>query len=173
MKKNKAIFLDRDGVLNRAIVKNNKPYSPLSIKDFKFLPNVRKTIKFLSPKYIIIVVSNQPEVERGNLSLHVLEMMNNKIYKKLNVHDILNCIHDDNAKCNCRKPKIGMLIKAKNKWNIDFKSSYLVGDRWKDIEAGQKAKCKTIYLDRNYDEKRPTNFDFKIKTINDMLKIIP
>ncbi len=172
MKENKAIFFDRDGVLNRPIKRKNKPYSPLSLKKFIFLPNVKKTIDILSRKYLIIVITNQPEVFRSKLSLKTLDKINIKIKKTLKVDDIFMCTHDDSEKCKCRKPKIGMLIKAKKKWNINLEKSYVVGDRWKDIEAGNKARCKTVFLDRDYDEQKPINYDYKIKTIYSLIKIV-
>lgn len=170
--KRRAIFFDRDGVINRPIIKRGRPYSPNSLKKFILLPNVKKTIEKLNKKFLIIIISNQPEVARGNLTLSTLKKINTKIKNKLKIHDIYYCTHDDLDKCKCRKPKIGMLIKAKKKWKINFRKSFLVGDRWNDMLAGKRAKCKTIYLDRNYNEIKPKFFDYKIKNISKLLDIV-
>jgi D-glycero-D-manno-heptose 1,7-bisphosphate phosphatase len=98
--------------------------------------------------------------------------MNKKIFSTLSVDDIFFCPHSNLDYCSCRKPKIGMFLKAKKKWGINFKKSYVVGDRWKDISAGLKIGCKTIFIDKKYNERTPYIFDFKIKSLYGILKIL-
>ena len=98
--------------------------------------------------------------------------MNLLIQKYFLIDEIFVCKHDKKDRCMCRKPKNGMLKSAAKKWNIDFKKSFLIGDRWKDIEAGNSVGCKTIYIDYNYDEKKPKLYNYKFYNIKNMVKIM-
>tara|TARA_Y100001958_G_C21166143_1_gene498948 strand:+ start:758 stop:1297 length:540 start_codon:yes stop_codon:yes gene_type:complete len=173
LKKNKAFFFDRDGILNKSIIKNQKPYSPRFPYELKlnrkFLPFIKELKK---KKFIIIVVTNQPDIKRGKLTRHSLKIINSIIKKYFLVDEIYVCTHDKIDNCNCRKPKPGMFKKAMKKWNIDLKKSFLVGDRNKDIEAGNSAGCTTIFIDYNYNEVKPKNYDYKFTSISKMIKII-
>ena len=173
MKKNKAFFFDRDGILNKSIVKNNKPFSPrypseliLNRELLSFIKNLRKK-NFLS-----IVVSNQPDIKNGKLTKYSLNIINSIIKKYFLIDDIFICAHSKKDNCQCRKPRPGMLKKAAKKWNIDFKKSYMVGDRWKDMDAGVTMNCRTIFIDYNYDEIKPKLYDYKFKSISKMTKEI-
>ena len=169
----KAIFLDRDGVLNNVNVNKGKPFSPSSFKEFKVLPNVRSTIeKFKLLNYLCIVVTNQPDISRGKISKNEVSKMNNYLKKQIKIDDLFACYHDDVDECECRKPKPGLLFFAGKKWDIDFKKSYLIGDREKDILAGNAAGCKTIFIDNNYGEKKPLSQNFTITSLEQTLKII-
>lgn len=172
MKKNKALFLDRDGVINEPIIVNKKPFSPLKVKDFKFKKGIVKILKKYEKEFFLFIITNQPEISRGNLKTKTLKSINKKIKNKIKIKEILVCKHDQKHKCSFRKPGIGMILYLKNKYNLDVKNSILIGDRWKDILAGFKSGCKTIFLDYKYDEKRPTKYSFKINKIEEIEKII-
>ena len=92
--------------------------------------------------------------------------------KKLPLDNIYTCFHDDSDYCDCRKPKPGAILKASKKYNIDLSQSFMIGDRWKDIEAGKKAGCKTIFINYNYSEKKPNNYDYKVSSLYEASQII-
>jgi D-glycero-D-manno-heptose 1,7-bisphosphate phosphatase len=173
LKKNKAFFFDRDGILNKSIIKNQKPYSPRFPNELKLNHKFLPFIKELKKKnYIIIVVTNQPDIKRGKLTKYSLKIINSIIKKYFLVDEIYVCMHDKVDKCNCRKPKPGMLKKAMKKLNIDLKKSFLVGDRNKDVEAGNSVGCTTIFIDYNYDDLKPKNYDYKFTSISKMINVI-
>ena len=158
----KAVFLDRDGVINRAVVRNRKPYPPNRLQDLEILPDVPEALNLLKESgFLLIVVTNQPDVGRGTQKKETVEEMHLFLKKKLPLDDIYVCWHGQDGECECRKPLSGMLMQAANKYGVDFQQSYLIGDRWKDIEAGKKAGCKTIFLDYHYNELLLSKPDFK------------
>ena len=176
LKKRAAIFLDRDGTLNKAFIKKGLPISPASFSKFKILPGVKSSItKLKKLKYLCLLITNQPDVSRKKIKKKVVIKMNKFIKKKINLDDVFVCYHDDNDNCNCRKPKPGLLIKASKKWKINFKKSFMIGDRWKDISAGKKVGCKTIFINNNYKKDKivKANFTFKSlsKAVNKIKKI--
>jgi D-glycero-D-manno-heptose 1,7-bisphosphate phosphatase len=120
----------------------------------------------------IIVITNQPDVKYGKLSKYTLKIINSIIMKNFSIDDIFVCIHGNEDNCDCRKPKPGLLKKASEKWNIDLKKSFFIGDRWKDIESGECMGCKTIFIDYNYDELRPRKCSHKFKNISLMINNI-
>ena len=169
----KAVFLDRDGVINKAFIKNGLPESPNSLSELEILPGVKESILRLKKlNFICLVVTNQPDVQRGKIKKNTIIKMNNFLKKKIELDDIFVCYHDDQDKCNCRKPKPGLLLQAKKKWNVDFKKSFIVGDRWRDIQAGKKVGCKTIFLDYKYKDIKPKNPDFVTDTLANATYII-
>jgi D-glycero-D-manno-heptose 1,7-bisphosphate phosphatase len=150
-----AVFLDRDGVLNRAFVRDGKPYPPAGLEEFEILPGVVQAANALhSAGFRLIVVTNQPDVSKGTQSREVVERMHARLREVLPIDDIRTCYHADNDNCDCRKPKPGMLIAAAREHNLDLCASFMVGDRWRDVEAGRTAGCRTIFIDRNYGEQR-------------------
>jgi D-glycero-D-manno-heptose 1,7-bisphosphate phosphatase len=149
----RAIFLDRDGIINRVILKNGKPFSPRILEEFVFCDGVKDfLVESRNTGFFNIVFTNQPDIARGLVDSGLVEKMHNLIKQTLPVDDVLMCPHDDNDNCRCRKPKPGMLIDAAGKWGIDLLSSFVIGDQWKDIEAGKKAGCSTILLDCFYNK---------------------
>lgn len=157
----KAVFLDRDGVLNSAIVKNNKPYPPASLNELYIPDDVPHGLAALKAAgYVLIGATNQPDVARGTTPRELVESINARVMQVCALDDIRVCYHDDLHNCHCRKPLPGLIIEAANDHAIDLKNSIMIGDRWKDIEAGQKAGCKTIWLNQNYAEKSPEAPDF-------------
>ena len=169
----KAVFLDRDGVINKAFIKNGLPESPNSLSELEILPGVKESISRLKKlNFICLVVTNQPDVQRGKIKKNTIIKMNNFLKKKIELDDIFVCYHDDQDNCNCRKPKPGLLLQASKKWNVDLKKSFLVGDRWRDIQAGKKVGCTTIYLDYNYKDIKPKNPNFTTDTLLNAVYII-
>ena len=148
MIKRRAVFLDRDGTLNEM----GDGHSPLLDNQFHIFPGVIDAIeKIHEYGYLVFVVTNQPDVARGFLDINELYKMNERLQQVAKIDEIMVCPHDDLDNCVCRKPKPGMLIALAEKWNIDMKSSFMIGDSWRDVEAGRAAGCKTIYLGASYD----------------------
>jgi len=165
---NRAVFLDRDGVLNVAPVKDGKPLSPRGVNELRIVDDAKLSIMALIEKgFKIVVVTNQPEISRGNLTWNSLQEMHQVLKSELRIEHFYVCPHDDIDNCSCRKPKPGMILRAAQELSIDTDLSYLVGDRWKDIEAGQRAGCQCVYIERGYREKKPTGVFITAKTLND------
>jgi D-glycero-D-manno-heptose 1,7-bisphosphate phosphatase len=145
--KRKAVFLDRDGVINKTMIRDGKARAPDFLEHFEYFDGVKEAIAALkNAGFLAIVVTNQPDVARGWQKKEIVEAMNAQVSRELLVDDLKVCFHVDEEQCLCRKPKAGMLIDAAKDWNIDLTSSYLVGDRDSDIEAGQTAGCISIRL---------------------------
>lgn len=150
---NKAVFLDRDGVINKAIIKDGAAYSPRHFSEFEFVEDVDKHIDRLRDSgYLIIVVTNQPSIARNSMNISELDRMTKSIQSYLAVDEILICMHDDIDNCLCRKPKPGMLFDAARRHKISLNKSFLVGDGWRDMEAAINANCKGILIDTCYNK---------------------
>jgi D-glycero-D-manno-heptose 1,7-bisphosphate phosphatase len=149
----RAVFLDRDGVINRAIVRNRKPYPPASLAEMKILPGVAAGIDQLKVHgFKVIVVTNQPDVATGVQKLSVVDKIHESLHARLGIDDIFACYHVGADNCDCRKPKPGMLVAAAKKHGIDLTHSFLVGDRWRDIDAGNAVGCHTYFINYDYEE---------------------
>jgi len=169
----KAIFLDRDGVINKTFIENNLPYAPLSYNQLEILPGVKESIIRLKKlNFLCLVVTNQPDVSRGKIKKETVLKMNSHLKKEIKLDDFFVCYHDDRDACECRKPKSGLLLAAAKKWNIDFKKSYMIGDRWKDVEAGTNVGCKTIFIDNNYKEIKKAEANFTTNNLVNAVYII-
>ena len=171
-----AVFLDRDGVINQALVRSGRPFPPKSIDELVITPEARSTFFTLSKAgYKLIGITNQPDVARGTQTREVVEQINALLLDQLPIEEIFVCYHDNNDQCNCRKPKPGLIIEAAQKYKIDLKNSYMIGDRWTDVEAGRRAGCKTFFIDYEYNEiKLDITPDYIIKNISEVMKwIIP
>lgn len=154
----RAVFLDRDGVLNRAIVRDGKPYPPPSLAEMEIVPDAAACLARLKDLgFLLLVVTNQPDVARGTQTLDAIRAMHDTMRQTLPVDDFLVCPHDDRDGCNCRKPAPGLVIEAQQRYGIDLSRSFLIGDRWRDIDAGRAAGCRTVYLDFNYQERGPSS----------------
>lgn len=164
----RAVFLDRDGVLNSAIVRDGKAHSPSGPDDLDIVPGAVDACAALRKAgFVLVVVTNQPEVARGTLKLDVVEAMNQTLRSRIPVEDILVCCHDDRDGCTCRKPQPGLILQAARKWQIDLRSSFLVGDRWKDIEAGLRARCTTVLIDYGYAEAQQSTPDYRASSLQE------
>jgi D-glycero-D-manno-heptose 1,7-bisphosphate phosphatase len=154
----RAVFLDRDGVLNDAIIRDGKPYPPLNAAEMRIPPGTAEALLCLKQHdFLLLVVTNQPDVARGIQQRESVEEIGRRLSAELPLDAILVCYHDDRDECDCRKPKPGLLLSAAQQYGIDLSHSYMIGDRWRDIDAGANAGCKTIWIDRGYAERGPTN----------------
>lgn len=148
-----AVFLDRDGIINRAVIRAAKPYPPSSLEEFEILPgSLISLTRLANAGYVLIGVTNQPDVARGTQSRQAVEAFNARILFELPVREIFVCYHDNHDHCDCRKPKPGLILQAAQKYGLALSNSWMVGDRWKDIAAGQAVKLKTIFVDYHYAE---------------------
>jgi D-glycero-D-manno-heptose 1,7-bisphosphate phosphatase len=152
----RAVFLDRDGVINAAIVREGKPYPPASVEETALVEDAASSLDRLKNRgFLLIVVTNQPDVRRGRISRENVNEIHHYLARSLPIDDFFVCWHDDDDGCSCRKPKPGLLVEAANQYQIDLARSYMVGDRWRDIEAGAAAGCRTIFIDHGYNERLP------------------
>jgi D-glycero-D-manno-heptose 1,7-bisphosphate phosphatase len=152
--KRRAVFLDRDGVINRAVRLGGKPYAPATAAELEILPGVLDAIARLRGEgYQPVVVTNQPDIARGAITLAAVEAIHEHLRAGLGLDDIRVCPHDDADRCDCRKPKPGLLLREPR---YHLPESVMIGDRWRDIEAGRAAGCRvTILIDYGYDEPVP------------------
>ena len=168
-----AVFLDRDGVINRGVVRDGKPYPPDAPDQFELLPGVAEAVdRIRHAGFVIVVVTNQPDVATGKQERSVVEAMHEKLRRLLPVDDIRVCYHIDADECACRKPKPGMLLDAAAEWDIDLAQSVMVGDRWRDVGAGEAAGCQTVFIDYGYAEQRPQTSDFIAASLSDAVPFI-
>ena len=148
-----AVFLDRDGVLNAAIVRNGRPYSPEDPSEVIIPEGACAALEELKREgFLLIVVTNQPDIARGKTTRANVDQINAQIAAVLPLDAIEVCEHDDQDQCECRKPKPGMILHAREKLGINLAGSFMVGDRWRDIEAGRRAGCRTILIGEGYGE---------------------
>jgi transaldolase len=154
----RAVFLDRDGVLNHAVVRNGKPYPPASAAEVRIFEDGAESLqKLRAAGYLLIVVSNQPDIARGRATAESVSAIHEKLREVLPIDEIYICAHDESDQCLCRKPRPGLLLRAAETHRINLSGSFLIGDRWRDIEAGAAAGCRTVLLDRAYDEQSPSS----------------
>jgi len=154
-KSNRAVFLDRDGVINRALEREQKPYPPRTLAEFEILPEVPDACARLKQAgFLLIVVTNQPDVGRGTLKQELVEAIHAEMCRRLPIDRVEVCYHPGQgaSACDCRKPKPGMILHAARALDIDPARSWVVGDRWRDIDCGHAAGCRTIFIDRGYRE---------------------
>ena len=177
MYKNRAIFLDRDGTLIKSIKKSKFKYRPpYNKKEFEIYKDIRILKKF-SKSFFLIICTNQPDLKRGLQSREFNLFINNSIKKIIPITEIYscNCLKTE-IKCGCYKPKIGMLLKAKKKYKIDLKRSFMVGDSWRDTMFGKNSGCTTILIDRGQNENLIKRKKFKpdhiIKNLTKLNNII-
>jgi D-glycero-D-manno-heptose 1,7-bisphosphate phosphatase len=169
----RAVFLDRDGVINRAVVHHGKPYPPASLVELEILPGVHEALQKLhDANYLLVVVTNQPDVARGTSKREDVELMNAFLSSQLPIDDFKTCYHDSADECNCRKPLPGALLEAAQEHDIDLSKSFMVGDRWRDVEAGASAGCKTFFINYRYAEQKPDAPDFIVSSLLEAKKII-
>ena len=136
----RAVFLDRDGVLNRPVVRDGKPYPPASVEELEISPDAPAALAALKQAgFRLYVVTNQPDVARGSATRAAVERIHAALAEALPLDGFYVCYHDDSDRCECRKPKPGLLLAAAAEHGISLRASYLIGDRWRDIEAGQRA----------------------------------
>ena len=171
-RKNRAVFLDRDGVINQAIVRDGRPYPPANSGELKLLPRVAEACRLLKDEgYYVVVVTNQPDVGRGTMEQKVVEAIHRQILKTLPIDRIEVCYDCDDSS-EYRKPNPGMLKRAAAELDIDLSQSFLVGDRWRDIDCGHAAGCQTIFIDRGYSEALKKSPHHRAKDLLEAAQII-
>jgi D-glycero-D-manno-heptose 1,7-bisphosphate phosphatase len=149
----RAVFLDRDGVVNRSVVRNGKPYAPQTLAQFHLLPGVKDAVRALRQAgYLIVVVTNQPDIGNHLVDRSVVETMHDRLRTVLAPDAIEVCPHSQDAGCECRKPKPGLLKRAASRLDIALERSFMVGDRWSDVAAGHAVGCYTLLVQRGYQE---------------------
>lgn len=147
----KGVFLDRDGVLSKVIFRNGKPCSARTLEEFEIFPFAGPCLERLHRAgYVLLIITNQPDIARGKMDLQTLEGMNRILLERLGgdsgVRKVYFCPHDGLDQCLCRKPQPGMILQGAKEWGLDLKKSFVIGDRGSDAEAGQRAGCKTLLL---------------------------
>ena len=167
------MFLDRDGVLNRAVVRDGLPFPPSNLDEVEILPGVAESLRaFQAAGFAVLVVTNQPDVARGTTTRDFVESVHRHLGAELPIDAFYVCYHDSADGCGCRKPLPGMLHAAAQDWDVDLTRSFMVGDRWRDIEAGSAAGCTTVFIDQAYQELQPTAPDHRVSSLFEALPII-
>ena len=152
----RAVFLDRDGVLTIPLFREGRSFAPLTLEDFHLYPDIAEPLKELKRRgFLLVVVTNQPELGRGRLEPQTLVAMHRRLSAALPLDAIKICPHVPEDRCHCRKPLPGMLLEAAKEFEIDLAASYMVGDRAGDIAAGRAAGCRSIFVDLGYTAKTP------------------
>lgn len=170
----KAVFLDRDGVINRPVVRNGKPYPPERVEDFELLPGVPEACaKLKAAGFLLVVATNQPDVGRGTMARETVEAMHAKMCAALPIDRVEVCYDPGKGEpSEFRKPAPGMLLRAARELGIDLAKSWMVGDRWRDIDCGANAGCRTIFIDHGYDEKLRAQPHFTVRSLAGAAEII-
>lgn len=169
----KAIFLDRDGIINQSLVRNGKPYPPSEMSEFQLVPGIQEALKGLKARgYLLLVVTNQPDVARGTANLATIDAFHERILSDLPIQKIYVCAHDDKDGCPCRKPRPGLLLKGAEEFGIDLTQSYMVGDRWRDVDAGNAAGCTTVFVNYDYEESLKTMPTHTVQNVRELLSVI-
>jgi len=164
----RAVFLDRDGVLNRAFVRQGVLTPPHSLDELEILPGVMQALQRLRQAGLrLIVVTNQPDVARGRQQRRKVEEINDRLKATLPLDDVRVCYHDDADSCDCRKPKPGLLLLAAREYGISLRDSYMVGDRWRDVEAGRRAGCTTVFVETESAERVDINPDVRVTSLGE------
>jgi D-glycero-D-manno-heptose 1,7-bisphosphate phosphatase len=162
----RAIFLDRDGVLNAPVVRDGRSHPPDRWENLEILPGVAEACRILKGHdLLLIVATNQPDIARGSSPEAEVRRINANLQARLGLDDVLVCPHDDADGCLCRKPRPGLLLAAARRRAIDLSSSVMIGDRWRDIGAGKAAGCRTVFVDWGYDEERPREPDLTVSSL--------
>ena len=143
-------------MINQAIVRDGKPYPPSGVGELKIVEGAVESLRDLKQAgFLLIVVTNQPDIARGTRSRATVDAIHEALRKALPLDDFFVCPHDDSDRCDCRKPLPGLLLRAAEKYEIDMPRSFMIGDRWRDVEAGASAGCATVWIDYGYPEKLP------------------
>ncbi len=168
-----AVFLDRDGVLNQISIRDGLPIGPMTLAEFEIVEGAAADVRRLKDAgYTVIVATNQPELARGRLDPAALAAMHAKLRAEVPVDAIYVCPHDDADRCDCRKPAPGLLRSAAREHGIDLSRSVMVGDRWRDIEAGKAAGCRTVLVALGYRETHKTPPDHVAAGLRDAVRWI-
>lgn len=171
MYKKKAIFFDRDGVVNKLVARDGGLYSPRVLKDFIFYDDIKPCIDYLIEKnFLIFIISNQPDISRGKMTIKELEKIDLVINKKLRIDEIYYSFESEFTINGTKKPSPKMLFEAREKWRIDFSKSFFVGDSITDRDCAKNANLSFILVSRSHNKE--LNYSVKINTLNDLKNII-
>ncbi len=169
----RAVFLDRDGVINRSIVREGKPYPPASLGEFEFLPGVTEACRLLKEAgFLLVVATNQPDVGRGTQRQAVVEEIHRHVCDTLPIDRVEVCYDGGDRPSDFIKPAPGMLLRAARELEIDLARSFMVGDRWRDVDCGLAAGCVTIFIDYGYREKLRGQPDFRVSNLLEAASLI-
>ena len=173
----RAVFLDRDGVINRPIVRDGRPYPPSSVEEFEIYGDVAEgCARLKAAKFLLVVVTNQPDVGRGTQSREVVEAMHAKMQAALpTLERIEVCYHAGERhgeSCDCRKPRTGLIRRAADDLNIDLGASYVIGDRWRDVDCAHAAGCRAIFIERGYQESLRERPDSTVSSFKDAVSTV-
>lgn len=147
------MFLDRDGTINRAVVRDGRPYPPPDLASLEILPGAAEAVDRLhTAGFLTIIVTNQPDVARGLQNREVVEAINRRICEFMPITDIKICYATEDVAQQHYKPAPGMLLDAAEEWEISLRDSFMVGDRWRDVGAGRAAGCFAILIESGYRE---------------------
>jgi D-glycero-D-manno-heptose 1,7-bisphosphate phosphatase len=173
----RAVFLDRDGVINRVAIRNGLPHPPFHVEEFEVYADVPEgCARLKAAKFLLIVVTNQPDVGRGTQSREAVETMHVKLQSALpSIDRIEVCYHGGERygqPCDCRKPRPGLILRAAAQLNIDATRSYVIGDRWRDIDCARAAGCRAILIQRGYNEILRETPDVTVFSFNDAVNAV-
>lgn len=173
----RAAFLDRDGVLNRPVVREGRPFPPAQVEEFELYPDAAKACAQLKEAgFLLVVVTNQPDVGRGTQSREIIEAMHTRLRAAIPSLDAIEvCFHAGAAHgepCECRKPKPGMLLRAAAALDIDLRESFLIGDRWRDVDCAHAAGCRSVLIDHGYSEILKEKPEFTVSNLSDAVSAI-
>jgi D-glycero-D-manno-heptose 1,7-bisphosphate phosphatase len=169
----RAVFLDRDGVLNANLIRNNRPYAPRRLEEFEVLPGVEEAVRQIKAAgFLTIVATNQPDVADGITPRATVDAMHAELHRRMPLDDIKICFHNNAAHCSCRKPLPGLLLEAAANHGIDLATSYMVGDRWRDIKAGQAAGCHSVFIDYGFTQEEAIQPDAIVKSLPEAVAYI-
>jgi D-glycero-D-manno-heptose 1,7-bisphosphate phosphatase len=164
----RAIFLDRDGVLVIPEFRDGRSFAPTRLDHYEFYPDAPAALSRLKAVgFKLVIVTNQPDVGKGLIAEDVVNEMHDRLRKAMPVDAVKACFHPQSVGCGCRKPKPGMLIEAARELQIDLTRSYMVGDRASDVEAGEAAGCRTVFIDLDYRERKPPAPTFAVRSVTE------
>lgn len=146
----RAVFLDRDGVLNDIVERNGEPASPRSLDRFRLAADIDRVKRLRDAGFLVFIVTNQPDIARGHTTHRLLDQMVDAIRSRIHVDDVRVCPHDDAAGCECRKPKPGMILDLARHWHVDMSRSWMIGDMWRDVDAARAAGVRPVLIRRSY-----------------------
>jgi D-glycero-D-manno-heptose 1,7-bisphosphate phosphatase len=172
-----AVFLDRDGVLNRPVIRNGLPFPPATLEEFELYPDVAEDCAQLKQAgFLLVVVTNQPDVGRGTQSRELVKAMHRKLRDAVPSLDAIEiCYHagaSHGEPCDCRKPKPGMLFRATANHAIDLRRSFFIGDRWRDVDCAHAAGCRAVFIDHGYNEPLRQKPAFSVTTFGEAVAVV-
>jgi D-glycero-D-manno-heptose 1,7-bisphosphate phosphatase len=171
----RAVFLDRDGVINRALEREGKPYPPTRLEEFQVFSEAHPAcVKLKAAGFLLVVATNQPDVGRGTLPQSTVEAIHAFMCRQLPIDRVEVCYHPGRgqSECDCRKPRPGMLLRAARELDVDLARSWMVGDRWRDVDCGHAAGCRTVFIDRGYSESLRQTPDFRAANLLEAANLI-